>query len=185
MPTCLKCLKKFPNWNRINGIWRNLCSRKYCLDCSPYKLHNTKKIHLINEATVKVCSECKKEKPLNEFYLKNKDGELKHMYCKSCCSNRTLRRQYKLKKEAVLYKGGCCALCGYDKYYGALDFHHVDPKTKEFEISKFRLLKFNQIKKELDKCICVCKNCHSEIHAGIISDGIIIEIFNKLGIRTN
>lgn len=36
---------------------------------------------------------------------------------------------------AVAYKGGKCQCCGYNKYIGALKFHHVDPAQKDFGIS--------------------------------------------------
>lgn len=28
---------------------------------------------------------------------------------------------------AIAYKGGKCQICGYDRYVGALEFHHLDP----------------------------------------------------------
>ena len=31
-------------------------------------------------------------------------------------------------------KGGKCEICGYDKNLAALDFHHLDPNQKDFEI---------------------------------------------------
>lgn len=63
------------------------------------------------------------------------------------------------------YKGSKCQLCDYNKYPGALEFHHLDPNEKDFNISKARLLSFNlEIKKELDKCILLCANCHREVH---------------------
>jgi hypothetical protein len=36
---------------------------------------------------------------------------------------------------AVVYKGGKCQCCGYNKYIGALEFHHVDPEQKDFGVS--------------------------------------------------
>jgi len=66
------------------------------------------------------------------------------------------------------YKGGKCMICGYTKYPGSLDFHHLDPKQKEFGISVRGLTRsWEKIRKEIDKCILVCANCHREIHAGI------------------
>ena len=57
----------------------------------------------------------------------------------------------------------------YNKYIGALGFHHLDPNQKDFSIgSKGYTRSFDKVKKELDKCICVCANCHREIHAGLI-----------------
>ena len=67
------------------------------------------------------------------------------------------------KKLLVEYKGGKCEKCGYDKCMGALEFHHLDPKQKDFHLSKTSL-SFNKMKEEVDKCILVCSNCHKEIH---------------------
>ena len=44
------------------------------------------------------------------------------------------------KKELIKSKGGKCSICGYDKYYGALEFHHLDPSKKDFTISNFTYL---------------------------------------------
>lgn len=64
--------------------------------------------------------------------------------------------------------GGCCQICGYDKYVGALQFHHLDPNEKDFSLSKTgRTYVWDDVKKELDKCICLCANCHAEVHAGL------------------
>ena len=71
----------------------------------------------------------------------------------------------KRKEELMEYKGGKCVACGYSKKVpSAYDFHHLDPKEKEFSISKARFLGMEELKKEVDKCILVCKNCHAEIH---------------------
>lgn len=76
-------------------------------------------------------------------------------------------RERKIKAEFVNEKGGECQTCGYNKYIGALDFHHVDPCTKNFGISSRRMSKERQ-KEEIDKCILICANCHAEIHSGLI-----------------
>lgn len=75
------------------------------------------------------------------------------------------RKRVKLK--LIEYKGGGCQICGYNKSIGALSFHHLDPNEKDFSISG-KSLSFDKLKKETDKCILVCSNCHSEIHEGII-----------------
>ena len=67
------------------------------------------------------------------------------------------------KIELVEYKGGCCELCGYDKSISALHFHHRNPEEKDFSISS-KSYSISKLKKEVDKCILVCSNCHSEIH---------------------
>lgn len=74
-------------------------------------------------------------------------------------------RRYGLKQELVAYKGGKCSICGYDQYLSALDFHHLDPSKKEIKISGNHSRSLDALKKEADKCILVCRNCHAGIHA--------------------
>jgi hypothetical protein len=63
----------------------------------------------------------------------------------------------------VEYKGGCCERCGYNKSNSVLQFHHLNPQEKDFNIGN-KSYSFERIKKEVDKCIMVCANCHIEIH---------------------
>jgi DNA-binding CsgD family transcriptional regulator len=67
------------------------------------------------------------------------------------------------KEKLVEYKGGECVECGYKKCIDALEFHHLDPKEKDFTISG-KSWSLEKLKKEVDKCILVCSNCHKEIH---------------------
>ena len=122
----------------------------------------------------KTCPQCKKTKNISEFYnRRGKEGS--SPYCKECTNIQTLTRQRKLKQEAILSKGGKCQCCGYDKYQGALEFHHLNPKEKDFTIGNTKSTTFGKIKTELDKCILVCSNCHREIHGGIINvEGIVL-----------
>ncbi|MDP3772266.1 MAG: HNH endonuclease signature motif containing protein [bacterium] len=77
-------------------------------------------------------------------------------------------RRHKLCTMAREYEGDKCQLCGYKRYAGALDFHHLDPKKKDFGISVRGVTRsWEKIKKEINKCVLVCANCHREIHAGI------------------
>lgn len=67
-----------------------------------------------------------------------------------------------LKRKAVVYKGGGCIVCGYDKCDAALEFHHLDPEEKDFSISSSS--SWRKIKNELDKCVLLCCRCHREVH---------------------
>ena len=80
------------------------------------------------------------------------------------------RKRAKIK--LVEYKGGCCIRCGYNKSYVALEFHHKDPNSKSG-----KSWSLDRLKKEVDKCILVCSNCHSEIHEEI-REGIYDNIYN-------
>lgn len=77
-------------------------------------------------------------------------------------------RRKRLREMAREYKGNRCAICGYRKSQRALSFHHLNPKKKDFGLSANGLTRsWERIKKELDKCILICANCHMEVHDGI------------------
>jgi hypothetical protein len=81
------------------------------------------------------------------------------------------KRRRKLKKLAIDYKGGKCEKCGYNRSQRALEFHHTDPRQKDFGIARSGYsLAWDKLKKELDKCLLVCANCHAEIHEQIDGD---------------
>jgi len=70
----------------------------------------------------------------------------------------------KIKRLLIEYKGGKCERCPYDKACpAAYDFHHKDPNEKEFALSKCNLSLERQ-KREVDKCMLLCANCHRELH---------------------
>lgn len=117
----------------------------------------------------KQCPRCKSTKKLSEFYFQSykKGRNSRHgSWCKDCMSKQVIDRQQRYKQEAIQYKGGKCIMCGYKTYQGALEFHHIDPTQKDFEISKFsKHTLSDESKKELDKCLLLCSNCHREEHA--------------------
>lgn len=79
------------------------------------------------------------------------------------------KRRRRIKVMAVEFKGGKCQICGYNKYVGALDLHHVDPDKKSFSISsRGHSRSWEKVKKELNKCMLLCANCHREIEAGVV-----------------
>jgi hypothetical protein len=54
----------------------------------------------------------------------------------------------------------------------ALEFHHLDPKAKEFAISHDGITRsWSKIQAELAKCVLLCANCHRETHTGLRSFG--------------
>ena len=113
----------------------------------------------------KICSCCDEDKDVSNFYRrKRKKGLSYYSNCKRCLTNKAIQRKKSLKVKAVEYKGGKCQMCGYDKYIGALEFHHRDPLKKDISFGKLRKRKWVTYRDELDKCDMVCSNCHSEIH---------------------
>jgi len=153
MPICKKCKNNFPNRIIIEGKERVLSSRKYCLVCSPFGKHNTKKIHKTGATE---CEQCQRK------YIYTKKSGHTRKICNSCVVN---NRRFAQKIRMVEYKGGKCSLCGYHKCLAALGFHHLDPHTKLFTISGNHCLSWDKLKNELDKCILVCANCHKELES--------------------
>lgn len=106
-----------------------------------------------------LCKECGESNPQN-FY-----GDQK-IHCKKCHTKTTHERRKKTKRLAVEYLGGRCKKCGYDKYIGALQFHHRDPSQKD-PVAFNQWLRFDKLKEELDKCDLLCANCHAEVHGEV------------------
>lgn len=73
-----------------------------------------------------------------------------------------------IKKELIKYKGGACSICGYNKSSVALTFHHLhnlnQKKESELGTRIGNRCSLEFLKKEADKYILVCENCHREIH---------------------
>ena len=76
----------------------------------------------------------------------------------------TREQRQEFKRLCVIYKGGKCCRCGYDKSIRSLQFHHRDPTIKESNIAPLCRVSLEIPKAELDKCDLVCANCHGEIH---------------------
>lgn len=112
----------------------------------------------------KHCPSCQTDKPLTEYYT-SRSRPYPSVYCKPCSNKKVTDRQQGLKQQAIAYKGSKCQRCGYNRYAGALDFHHRDPGQKDFSLSNAALTSFEKVKAELDKCDLLCANCHREEHA--------------------
>lgn len=86
-----------------------------------------------------------------------------------CASEAVIRRRRRVKQALVSEAGGRCRLCGYDRYVGALEFHHFDPSTKSFSLSHAGVTRsLARAQEEARKCILLCANCHAEVEGGIV-----------------
>lgn len=85
------------------------------------------------------------------------------------------KRRKKIRRMAVDYKGGQCVFCGYKKCIDVLEFHHIVPDKKDFGLSASGMTRsWKRTKRELDKCLLVCANCHRELHAGILQPSSVM-----------
>lgn len=118
---------------------------------------------------MKTCKICLESKPLTEFYSNGfqPNGKAKHKPNCSTCENRRRLTNHYTKLKSILEELGQkveCALCGYNKNWSSLCFHHLDDDTKEFEINKAKTASKERVKTEIEKCVLLCHNCHMEVH---------------------
>lgn len=95
-------------------------------------------------------------------------------------SRKVVEFRQRRKKLAIEAFGNKCGICGYDKCPQALEFHHLDPCEKDFSMSVSGSTRsWQKTVPELRKCICVCANCHREIHAGVTEIPANVIRFNE------
>lgn len=130
----------------------------------------------------KICTKCKQEKLLEEFYFKNKEKNIKNSRCKICCEqSRNSKKHYqeykdnyilrnKVRRENLIktnvpklldyYKTHNCVDCGESDPI-VLEFDHLIQKDKKYGISNMLgNYHWDKILSEIEKCEVVCANCH-------------------------
>ena len=95
-----------------------------------------------------------------EYYQRNR----KHLLEKQKEKNR--RHLKRIGEWLSEYKKGLACIRCSESHPATLQFHHRDPKEKEFSIGEYRRGKFSRerILKEIGKCDVICANCHSKEH---------------------
>jgi predicted HNH restriction endonuclease len=119
---------------------------------------------------MKICPLCNKK-----FAL------LKHTSRKRCGSCNTKIRRFRAKAAAVKYLGSKCIQCGWTGNQAALQFHHKDPKKKDFIIGNVANKSWDSIKKEIAKCVLLCANCHMIEHSTKNGELFLQEALNYKG----
>lgn len=130
---------------------------------------------------MKKCPKCNIEKPPIEFGNNKSRKDGLQRVCKVCIKNydseyyqkdkskiRNITKKYKNKVKEwydSFRKNLKCEKCSENRYW-VLEWHHLDPNQKEFTVGNmvYSGYSIETIKKEIDKCICVCANCHKDIH---------------------
>ena len=155
MKQCLFCSQEISGRNKFCS---RSCSASYNNQKHPKRNPEGKCKWCRSEisASLKYCNrECRTQAKLQ----KAKDNRKNR-------SDSVVSWRQRMKLRAIEYKGSKCQRCGYDRCVNALDFHHVNPEEKEFQISK-DIHSWERMKSELDKCVLLCSNCHRELHGGI------------------
>ena len=130
---------------------------KYWLNKHNLKTRQTMTFETIN----KTCEVC-----CRNYIFDRKKGH-SHSRCNSCRTS-IIRKNTKIKLVKLF--GSKCNRCNYNKILECLEFHHVDPNTKSFNISDGirKNMSFKKILGECSKCELLCSNCHREEHISLI-----------------
>lgn len=89
--------------------------------------------------------------------------------CRRCRALAVSRQRRRAKAAVVREAGGKCQICGYDRYVGALEFHHRVPEEKAFGLAERGISRsVAKMREEARKCVLLCGNCHAEVEAGIV-----------------
>ena len=115
----------------------------------------------------KTCKKCGITKDVNEFYKNKLTKDGLESYCKECkrelVKGRSQRDTYQGNKSFVESLKTPCVKCGEDRPW-VIQFHHIDPSTKKFEVANVSTRSKSALLEEINKCVCLCSNCHDEFH---------------------
>jgi hypothetical protein len=79
--------------------------------------------------------------------------------CRGCRMERVSARRRKVKRMLIEDARGRCEICSYDRFVGALHFHHLDPSIKRFAVSRNgATLGIDVLRAEAWKCVVLCAN---------------------------
>jgi len=98
-----------------------------------------------------------------------------------CGSCNTKIRRFRAKSAAITYLGGKCEKCGWHGNQAALQFHHKNSKEKDFIIGNVANKSWDSIKKEMQKCLLLCANCHAIEHSTKNGERFLKEALNYKG----
>lgn len=148
-----------------NSYMYNTAGQKYCSSChvAKDKSEYTKSSGTFDGLDY-YCKQCKKDK--NSKYYKMKSGEWQaERKRKSKLANKLKLDQ---SRQIIQQAKECgCKICG-EKSFCCLDFHHLNPEAKDYNVSELRNHLPEQLINEISKCIVLCANCHRKYHAGLL-----------------
>lgn len=128
----------------------------------------------------KICKKCGRELPLEEFEIEHtKSGDIRRNACRCCRSEYRKNRRKEHPEIHILQETRRikrvrewqnslktpCIICGESEPV-CIDWHHIDPSTKSFTIGANFSKARNLILEEIQKCVCLCANCHRKVHNG-------------------
>ena len=134
------------------------------------KLTAIQKTESRNGKTYWLCKcECGNEKEVQTSHLRN--GSIQSCgKCKKSSGQKVIAFRQRIKIALVEANGHKCAYCGLVDNPILYDFHHLNPKEKEFGLSNNSTTHSKATyAEEAKKCVMLCSNCHRRIENGLIS----------------
>lgn len=133
----------------------------------------------------KICNKCQKEQSVENYHKASRNVDGLYHTCKTCrtqidknyyltsdkkpklmASNKKNRKDFREEFHEFKRQQGC-SLCSENEPY-CLDYHHLRDKTMAISQMVKLGFSFENILKEIEKCILLCANCHRKVHAGIL-----------------
>ena len=148
----------------------------------------------------KICPCCLKtfqvERTLNkngEQHINKKERiccsqECSHLYAKDknhIVNEDTRKKQKAISEEKFIWfyefkRNYHCEICGNTKIY-LLTFHHKEKNLKENDIKTLaRRADKSLFYKEIEKCQCLCYNCHMEVHFKEQHPELFLKVVDKV-----
>lgn len=148
---CITCGNPVPH-RAHNGVKRKYCSQ----DC--YFATRRRTYEEQTKGQRRCCS-CKQLLDVSEFF-----GTAR--LCRKCSVKKSSNRVRDNKQRLVEFLGGQCVVCGYNRYVGAMHFHHTEPNLKVIPWNKIRSANWDTLKAWAlgEKVVLHCANCHIELH---------------------
>lgn len=143
----------------------------YCKQCNAEKALQYRREHpdRVKETASKARERNREKIKLRnkEFYERTKNDP-EHIKARKACIERNKDKWHKAereRREAFNRKWKHpCEKCGETRLY-LIQFHHIDPATKEFCIGANATSRtVDALEREIKKCVCLCSNCHDEFH---------------------
>ena len=158
---------------------KKLYRHHYCCPlCSSEDRKRRKQKERVARQT-KICGGCQEEKPVSDFYLKDKESTLLQSVCINCTKkyhrahyeensdsykdrSTKSRKRYKKRNHRIVFDylvRHPCDECGCtDKTI--LQFHHIDEKDDEVGNLVNKGSPVERLLAEIEKCRVLCPNCH-------------------------
>lgn len=115
-----------------------------------------------------ICTKCKTEKDLGEFYLYGSERIKRYTQCKSCYRSRASSYQrikyYEYKDQIIEMLGGCCVECGYNENILGLEIDHINNNGCEDRGNRKGPSATDFKKWIINNCVglqLLCGTCHS------------------------